>query len=329
MTPTTAAPCRTLGKLEPIVLESIWPNEAQDFTPWLAQPENLRLLGDTLGMDLEPEDEEVGVGPFSADILCKNTADGSWVVIENQIRKTDHSHLGQILTYAAGLNAKTLIWVAARFTEEHRAALDWLNENTGDEISFFGLEIELWRIGGSPPAPKFNIVCKPNDFSKAVRTGAAGGGEGKITDHKRVQFEFWTGFKAFAEEKASLRVQKPSYQHWLSASIGRSGFHLSAITSAWNSVSETWSPEVRVELILDSPRAKQQFARLQESQEALQKKFDLPLTWHNPEGSKSCKIYVRQDGDFTDKSRWPELFAWLTRYLATFREVFGTIIKAL
>jgi hypothetical protein len=103
-------PNPALGSLEKVELESIWPDEAQDFTPWLAKPENLLILGNTLGMDLEPEEEEAAVGPFSADILCKNAADGSWVVIENQIKRMDHGHLGQILTYAAGLSAKTLIW---------------------------------------------------------------------------------------------------------------------------------------------------------------------------------------------------------------------------
>lgn len=155
----------SLGELVEVPLREIWSDEAASFTPWLAKPEHLKKLGDTLGMELEPEDEEVSVGPFSADILCKDTVDGSWVVIENQIEKTDHRHLGQILTYAAGLGAKTLVWVASKFTEEHRAALDWLNEHTSDEISFFGLEIEVWRIGDSAPAPKFNIVCKPNDWS--------------------------------------------------------------------------------------------------------------------------------------------------------------------
>lgn len=317
-----------LGSLEKIELETVWPDEAQNFTPWLATAENLRILGTTLGMDLQPEDEEVAVGPFSADILCKDTADGTWVVIENQIKKTDHTHLGQILTYAAGLGAKTLIWVAAKFTEEHRAALDWLNENTVDDVSFFGLEIELWKIGDSQPAPKFNVACKPNDWSKAVKM-QAGGKEGQITPHKQTQFEFWTAFKAYLEEHTDLKAQKASYQHWLILSIGRAGFHLNAITSGWNTATEKWFPEVRVELILDSPASKQQFTKLEDNKASLQSKFDLPLTWHNPEVSKTSKVYVRRDGDFTDKTKWPELFAWLATNLNKFTEVFGPMIKSL
>lgn len=322
-------PNSRLGSLERVELESIWPNEAQDFTPWLAEPENLRILGDTLGMELEVEEQEAAVGPFSADILCKDSADGSWVVIENQIKKTDHTHLGQILTYAAGLEAKTLIWVAAKFTEEHRAALDWLNENTADDVSFFGLEIELWRIGDSAPAPKFNVVSKPNDWSKAVRA-QAGGTDGHITPHKQLQFEFWTAFKAYLDENTSLKAQKPYYQGWLSLSIGRAGFYLAAITSAWNSVSETYdAPEIRVELILNSTEAKQQFVKLEGMKDQIQQRIDLPLTWHNPEGKKSAKVYVRRDADFTNRDLWPEQFEWLARYLNKFAEVFKPMIKGL
>lgn len=316
-----------LGTLEPVPLESVWPNEAFKFTPWLGEPKNLRILGDTLGMELEPDSQEVAVGPFSADIRCKNMADGSWVLIENQIKKTDHTHLGQILTYAAGLNAKTMVWIAAKFTEEHRAALDWLNENTGESISFFGLEIELWKIGNSPPAPKFNIVSKPNDWSKAIKVQTANS-EGR-TEYKTLQFEFWTAFKAYLESNTKMKSQKPGYQQWLTHSIGRAGFVLFAITSLWNTISRDSTPEVRVELSLNSTDAKQQFAALETMREKLQSAIDLPLTWHNRDETKGCKIYVRRDGDFTDRKNWPELFAWLAKYLATFNNVFGPIVKEL
>jgi len=156
-----------LGRLAKVELRDVWKNEAQDFTPWLAEEDNLALLGDTIGLDLELEAVEKGVGPFSADIVCKETANNTNVLIENQIERTDHTHLGQIMTYAAGLNAVTIVWVAKRFTDEHRAALDWLNEITNEDITFFGLEVEVWRIGDSAKAPKFNVVSKPNEWTKA------------------------------------------------------------------------------------------------------------------------------------------------------------------
>lgn len=316
----------TLGKLETVALESVWPHEALNFTPWLGKSENIRILSDTLGMELELDDQEVAVGPFAADIVCKNTADNSWVLIENQIKKTDHTHLGQILTYASGLGAKTMVWIAAKFTEEHRAALDWLNENTGESLSFFGLEIELWKIGDSAPAPKFNVVSKPNDWSKAVKV-QAGGTEGHVSEHKKLQFEFWTAFKTYLEENTKLKSQKPSYQHWFNLPIGKAGFHMTTITSSWNTLTNDAKPEVRVEFYLDSWKAKEHFAELEKLKTELQGAIDLPLTWHNLADNKSCKIYVRRDGDFTDRAKWNELFTWLAKYLNRFNEVFGPVVK--
>src|SRR5258706_15303648 len=115
----------SLGKLEEVELRDVWQTESGSFTPWLATQDNLALLGETIGIELECEAQEKDVGPFRADILCKDTASGAWVLVENQLEKTDHTHLGQLLTYASGLQAVTIVWIAKRFTEEHRAALDW------------------------------------------------------------------------------------------------------------------------------------------------------------------------------------------------------------
>ena len=142
-------------------------NRIRRFYPWLAKEENLSLLGETIGIELELESQEKDVGPFRADILCKDTATDNWVLIENQLERTDHTHLGQLLTYAAGLNAVTIVWIAERFTAEHRAALDWLNEKTDEKINFFGLEIELWQIGDSPIAP--NLILSVNPMTGSVR----------------------------------------------------------------------------------------------------------------------------------------------------------------
>lgn len=151
----------------------VWKNEAQHFTPWLA--DNLDLLGEVLHLELELEDQEKNVGVFRADILARDASSDSWVLIENQLERTDHTHLGQLITYASGLQAVTIVWIAAHFTEEHRAALDWLNEITEESVNFFGLEIELWSINDNI-APKFNIVCKPNSWKKKVITITKGDG---------------------------------------------------------------------------------------------------------------------------------------------------------
>src|SRR6476646_1010509 len=128
--PMSHAPIHPLGRLARVELRQAWISEPGDFTPWLAQPENIVLLSEAIGIELEVESQERSVGPFRADILCRDTTDRHFVLIENQLERTDHTHLGQLLTYAAGLDAVSIVWIAARFTEEHRAALDWLNRAT-------------------------------------------------------------------------------------------------------------------------------------------------------------------------------------------------------
>ena len=155
------------------------------------QEENISLLGDTIGMELEVEAREKSIGPFKADILCKDTSDDHFVLIENQLERTNHTHLGQLMTYASGLHAVTIVWIANRFTDEHRSALDWLNEITADDYKFFGLEIELWRIGDSPFAPKFNIIAKPNDWSSTISRATQSITSGELTETKRLQLDYW------------------------------------------------------------------------------------------------------------------------------------------
>ena len=144
---------QALGRLQRVDPRSIWLHEALNFTPWLAREENLAILAEALGMELRLESQEQGVGPYRADIVCLEPLSGHKVLIENQLEKTDHVHLGQVITYAAGLEAVTVVWVSTRFTDEHRAAIDWLNSISGEDYRFFALEIELWQIGDSAPAP--------------------------------------------------------------------------------------------------------------------------------------------------------------------------------
>ncbi|MDA8007907.1 MAG: DUF4268 domain-containing protein, partial [Gammaproteobacteria bacterium] len=155
---------KQLGALEKKAVREYWDNEASEFTPWLA--DNINLLGEALGLDgLEVEEQESSVGGFRVDLLCKDEDDRT-VIVENQLEKTNHKHLGQLLTYAAGKDAVVVVWVSTKFTDEHRAALDWLNEKTEEDVQFFGAQIEVWQIGDSQAAPKFNLVCMPNEWSK-------------------------------------------------------------------------------------------------------------------------------------------------------------------
>ncbi len=320
-----------LGRLERVDARTIWANEATHFTPWLANTENLVLLGEAIGIELEHEATEKSVGPFSADILCKDTVNGNWVLIENQLERTDHKHLGQLITYASGLKAVTIVWIANPFTEEHRSALDWLNEITDEKFNFFGLEVELWRIGDSNVAPKFNVVSKPNDWSKTVSEGVARVEREGLTEAKQLQLRFWTLFAEHVRaNSAGLTPTKPQPQHWMNLSIGRSGFKLSAIVSFWNSVKASYETgEIRAEFEISIRNASQSFDTLFAQKEELESQLGYSLTWYKPENANACRIFIRQDADLNDEKRWPEYADWIMKRLEELRRVFGPLVKQL
>jgi Domain of unknown function (DUF4268) len=312
-----------LGRLERIDPRMVWATEGADFTPWLARTENIALLGETIGLELEVEAQEKNVGPFRADILCKETTTSGWVLIENQLERTDHTHLGQLLTYAAGLDAVTIVWIAQRFTEEHRATLDWLNEITDERFNFFGLEVELWRIGNSPAAPKFNIVSKPNDWTKRVAEAARSIESEAPTETKQQQLQYWTKFVELIRDKTSLRSQKPAPQHWLNLAIGRANFYLSASV---NSLEDF----VVASLILDGPNARGHFRALARDKEAIERELGFPLEWREVRGSKSSQMAIRLNAaDPTNESEWDRQMRWLREHLEALHRVFAPRIKNL
>jgi hypothetical protein len=320
-----------LGRLEKVDLREIWCDEARDFTPWLAHEANIALLGEAIGMELEIESQEKDVGPFYADVLCKDVATGRWVLIENQLERTDHLHLGQLLTYAAGLEAVTIVWIAACFTDEHRAALDWLNEITDEHINFFGLEVELWRIGQSATAAKFNVVSKPNDWTRTVQEAATHVQADTLSETKRLQLDFWIKFRQFAEERNSLvRPTKPFPQHWMSMSIGRTGFHLSAVCSFSRTDIDPLEPhEIRAEFVCDGRGAKDYFALFEAQRPEIEREFQEPLQWNNAPDVKSWKASISRFVNVTDTDRWPEYHLWLLARLERLRAVFGPRVKSL
>lgn len=320
-----AAKHRTLGRMEPVELREVWAGEATDFTPWLGREENLAQLGDTLGLNLELEAEEQEVGRFQADLLCRDTATDQWVLIENQLERTDHSHLAQLLTYSAGLDAVTVVCIAARFTEEHRATLDWLNEVTVDEFNFFGLEMELWRIGDSPVAPKFNVVCKPNDWTKSLQRSTRVG----LTENRKLQLEYWTTFREFMAENSHIKCQKPQPANWMNHPVGRTGFHLNSVASFWDSESGKWGGEIRVELVVDHQQSKSFFAALQDQRDAVEGEIGSQLTWHAPEGKRMCRAYLRKSVDIANRESWPEQHDWLRANLEAFHSAFEGRVRKL
>jgi hypothetical protein len=311
---------KPLGHLEPVSLRDFWEDEARHFTPWLALPENLKLLGEAIGVELEFEATESRVGIFKADIVAKEVGTDDRVIIENQLGRTDHDHLGKLMTYAAGLGAKTVVWVAATISDDHRRTLDWLNEITGEAFSFFALEIELWKIGDSAPAPKFNLVSRPNDWAKSLTTPDS---VGEPTETRLLQLEFWSSLVERGRQRGgSVSFRKPRPQNWYSLAVGRSRFNLSLTAS-------TKLRRIGCELYIRHPvYSKKAFALL------LSQKVDIeaelgPLEWQELPHRRDCRIVQYRSGDIEDRSQWPEQQAWLLERLETFKRTFSQRVRAL
>lgn len=309
-----------LGKLEKVELRKAWALEDKNFTPWLAQETNIALLGETLGLDLEVERTEKPVGPFNADILCRDTLRDNWVLIENQLELTDHRHLGQIITYAAGLDAMTIVWVAAKFTDEHRAAIDWLNEITSERFTFFGLETELWRIGESQPAPKFNVVSAPNAWSKSVAHAAR---SGDLSEKAKFFTDYWESFLRGSEEHCELmRGKPPAKDAWLGFKLAQN-FFLTATIRRKLTV-------LRVALEIGGNESVACFGQLQEKQDIIETQAGLPLIWQERQGSQWKYVYIDKSGiDASKKDQWSQQHAWLLDNILLFERVFRPQIESL
>lgn len=216
-----------LGEFKKLDVRTIWANEQQEFTPWLAQEENMAKLGESLGLELEVEKVEAAAGPYSADILAKDTGTNKYIVIENQLAKTNHDHLGKLITYGSVLDAGAVVWIASEFTEEHRRALDWLNDYTSDDLSFYGVSLEVEQIDDSKPAVRFNIISRPPGIKRIDITE-------ELSDTRRTQLDFWTAFKIkLLEANVVSSAQKPRPQYWFDVALGRSGFCLSNVADTY------------------------------------------------------------------------------------------------
>ena len=308
-----------LGRLERVDLRTAWKNEASHFTPWLAEEDNIALLGQTIGLELEVQGQEQSVGPFKADILCKNTEDNSLILIENQLAKTDHGHLGQLLTYAAGLKAVTLVWIAERFTEEHRAALDWINEITDEGFHFFGLEIELWKIGDSPLAPKFNVVVQPNEWARTVQKGTQTAGGASPTG--QMQLAYWGAFGEFlSTKKAPFKPPKPYPSHWMGWGLGRGGIQLQAFVT---------SEKVSVGLDIYSKDHPTWFQKLYADKAGIEVALGFEMEWEEKLGNKFSSIRVREPMAMHDQSNWPNAHQWMLHKMKAVQTAFKARVKSL
>lgn len=317
--------CNELSRLESVELREVWPNEADDFTPWLAEEENLSILADTLNMELELEGREVRLG-FGGivDLLCRNPENDSRVMIENQLKETDSDHLGRIMEYMTGLDAVTVVWIAKSFEAEHRAVFDRLNEITEERFRFFGVEIELWRIGNSLPAPEFNIVSKPNDWIRTVSQEAQRAANENLSETQLQQKKFWTGLREYMDRTGSpVRCPLPGKLSILNFSIGRTKFSM-----------EAWlgrrAREVGIRICTTGSDAKAHFHLLVRDRAEIERECEEQLEWKElPQHERSRISLHKSDTDPTDEEDWPDQHAWLAEKLELFNNVFRQRIQAL
>lgn len=298
----------TFGVLEDVPPRMAWAHEAISFTPWLAA--NLDRLGSQLGLELELEGQEVRVGPFSADILATNVRDGHRVLIENQLEEGDHRHLGQILTYLTGLDARTVVWVATRFRDEHLSAIRWLNEHASDGASFFAVRLRVVRIGDSPFAPLFDVVERPNDWDRRLQEAAQESRDLSAVSARRQ--DFWA--HAAAKYPASGLTPGQSSSRWVPV-------------GAQNLVVSAYVGGNRVGVFLRGGRGQNESALaevLLPNADALATSLGVEL------GSPEFPFTSRLELDMTDPANWDRAADWLVaaieRYAAAVRRVLGSVV---
>lgn len=312
-----------MSKLGQLIKEdprTVWTREDRDFTPWLAG--HLDELGDVLGMDLELVGRESSAGDFSIDILARDLGRDEFVVIENQLEQTDHSHLGQSITYAAAVDAGVVVWVCREFREEHRAALDWLNRGLGSTTEFFGVELQVLRIDDSKPAAYFRVVAAPSN--KSVRRTSPSGDRAPTEKGLRYQEFFQRLLDELREQHRFTKARAGQPQNWYTFSSGVPGFSYGA--------SFARGGRLRVELYIDRGESDENFTAFLElrAEEAAIETVLGELEWEQLESRRSCRIALYKDGAIEDPQ--DELDAhheWLVKTLLAFREVFAPRISEL
>lgn len=305
-----------LGILEEIKdLRTVWPHEAADFTPWLSEDDNIALLADAVGIDITVDETESLVGDFHVDLSASETGTERKIIIENQLGDTDHDHLGKLITYASGKSADVIIWVVKRAREEHKAAIEWLNYHTDEKIGFFLCEIKLYRIGDSAPAVKFEVVEKPNDWTKEVKKTEMTG----ATQQQR--YEYWVAFQDYAFQNAqfakNFKRRKPSTDHWMDFSIGSSACHfvVSRIQKR---------DELDVELYINED--KDMFHALLQDKAAIEQECGLAFDWRELPERKASRIVLEKSVSLSDRSQWSEQFDWLIDVMLKMKAVFKKYI---
>lgn len=301
-----------IGKLTEVDVRDLWKHEQYDFSNWLAKEENIKLLDDEIGLTLMDINKEVYIGSYRCDLVAKDETTGQIVIIENQLEATNHDHLGKIITYAAGLDAKTIIWIVKEAREEHKAAIEWLNNNSSEEIGFFLIELHAYKINDSLPAPMFKVVEKPNNFTKTSKQNYS---DKELNRSQNERLMFWEEFNTVIVAKGKpFSVRKPTTDHWYDVAIGTSEAHL-----AINLVNK--ENKIVLELyILDN---KNLFDHIYEDKEKIENTLQMSFSWERLDGKKASRIKHDVLGlDFSDHSNYPQLMDECIEKILKMRDVF-------
>ncbi len=299
-----------LAKLHKINLRDVWSVEP-DFTNWLSQKENLDLLGEEIGVDIKLIKTEANVGQFKVDILAEEEGSGRKIIIENQLEDTNHDHLGKIITYASGYDAEIIIWVVRDVREEHQRAIEWLNEHTDEKTGYFLIKIELWKIEGSKPAPKFDVLVSPNEWAKAIRESS---GSGELSDINLQQLDFWKRFKNFVRARDErMRLQTPRAQNYYDISVGNSDVHIALIVN---------SRENLLECGLWINNNHELFNFLHEHKDSIEKEIGGMVKWVDARVASRIKIR-KEVSDVFSQEEAEKYFTWFYEKTILMQKIFA------
>ena len=309
-----------LAKIERVDLSEVWANEAQHFTPWLA--ENIDELGETLRMQLEWQETEAAVGRFSLDIRAIATSpdrEDRSVVIENQFGMTNHDHLGKLLTYAAGFNANVAVWLTGDFRDEHKQALDWLNEHTDEKTEFFGVFIELLRIGDSLPAPLFNLFATPKNWERQPDRKKSGEASSAPSERAERYGNFFQPLVDTLRQKHNFtNARKAGPNHWVSFSTGHRQIKWGA--------NFTRPQLARVEVYIDREASwnANLLENLKQRKDEIENKLGQTLDWQPLENRRACRIALTRSGSIdANPNELSEIGQWMIDNLLKFKDVFS------
>lgn len=309
---------KEFGKLEEITeLRDYWKNEATDFTPWLFK--NISLLSEAIGLDITVEERESNVGDFNVDIYASETETDRKIIIENQLEATDHDHLGKLITYASGKEANIIIWIVKEAREEHRAAIEWLNNHTDKEIGFFLCEIKIYKIENSKPAVKFEVIQRPNEWAKEIKNM-------DLNPTEQLRYEYWTAYNDYAfnntkniEYTKNFGKRKPSKFPYMGLSIGSSDCNI----VVWQTRRDN---NIKIELrIYDN---KELFDKLFNDKDNIESESGLLFNWQGlPKNNKKiCRIIVQKEVEFDNKEKWTEQFDWIMETAIKMKKTFTKYI---